>query len=100
MVLTMRFAKLGHTVCSDYQLMVFLRDIDEHFNPNKNHDAVIVLLRRINDAVYDADDFYTQAERVDDRYKMVKEVRIFFSNLTKLHIVLRWVTILRVVKRD
>ncbi|KAJ4715383.1 hypothetical protein OWV82_013747 [Melia azedarach] len=74
MVLTMRFAKLGHTVCSDYQLMVFLlRDIDEHFNPNKNHDAVIVLLRRINDAVYDADDFYTQAERVDDRYKMVKE---------------------------
>ncbi|KAJ4715605.1 NBS-LRR disease resistance protein [Melia azedarach] len=67
-----------------------LRDAEEQFNRKKSDDAVTGLLRRLKDAVYDADDllddFCTQLKLKElmSGHKMAKEVRIFFSKSNQI----------------
>ncbi|KAJ4715558.1 putative Nbs-lrr resistance protein [Melia azedarach] len=66
-----------------------LLDAEEQFNQKKNQ-AVAVWLRRLKDAVYDADDllddFNSQLKLKEmmSGSKMAKEVRIFFSNSNQI----------------
>ncbi|KAJ4715503.1 putative Nbs-lrr resistance protein [Melia azedarach] len=66
-----------------------LLDAEQQFNQKKGY-AVRIWLRRLKDAVYDADDllddFYTQLKlnEMTSGSKMAKEVRIFFSKSNQI----------------